>query len=42
MNGLYEETKRLMELHLPHLEDITVELLEKESLSGEDIERICA
>jgi cell division protease FtsH len=42
MNELYEETKHLIEDHLPQLKNITAELLEMESLSGEDIERICA
>lgn len=42
MNKLYEETRSLLESNLDRLEQITEELLEKESLSGEDIERICA
>jgi len=42
MNDLYEETKKLIEINLPLLVNITAELLEKESLNGEDIERICA
>jgi cell division protease FtsH len=42
MNELYEETKKLITAQLPLLENITAELLEKESLNGEDIERICA
>lgn len=42
MNSLYKETKELIEANLTMLENITVELLEKESLSGQDIERICA
>jgi cell division protease FtsH len=42
MNALYEETKKLMEENLTLLEKITTELLEKESLCGQDIERICA
>ncbi len=42
MNTLYEDTKKLMESNLSLLENITVELLEKESLNGEDIERLCA
>lgn len=42
MNELYEETKQLIQANLPLLETITSELLEKESLSGQDIERICA
>ena len=42
MNSLYEETKKLFELNLGLLEKISKELLEKESLNGADIERICA
>ncbi|MHB8127743.1 MAG: ATP-dependent metallopeptidase FtsH/Yme1/Tma family protein [Mobilitalea sp.] len=42
MNILYDDTKILMEANLSRLENITSELLEKESLNGEDIERICA
>jgi cell division protease FtsH len=42
MNGLYEDTKVLLKSNLELLEKITAELLEKESLSGEDISRICA
>lgn len=42
MNSLYEETKKLFELNLGLLEKISKELLEKESLNGSDIERICA
>lgn len=42
MNLLYEETRKLIEANLDLLEKITSELLEKESLNGEDIERICA
>lgn len=42
MNALYEDTKQLMKDQLPLLENITAELLEKESLGGKDIERICA
>lgn len=42
INTLYEETKKLLESNLSLLEKITAELLEKESLSGEDIKRICA
>ncbi|HWT77063.1 MAG TPA: AAA family ATPase [Mobilitalea sp.] len=42
MNELYQETKQLIQTNLPLLETITAELLEKESLSGQDIERICA
>lgn len=42
MKEAYEETKNLVETNLVLLESITAELLEKESLSGTDIERICA
>lgn len=42
MNALYEDTKQLMKEQLPLLENITAELLAKESLNGKDIERICA
>jgi cell division protease FtsH len=42
MNVSYDETKRLLEENLLLLENITAELLEKESLNGTDIERICA
>lgn len=42
MNKLYEETKQLLEERLTYLKDIAEELLEKESLNGQDIERICA
>ncbi|WMJ88915.1 ATP-dependent metallopeptidase FtsH/Yme1/Tma family protein [Anaerocolumna sp. MB42-C2] len=42
MNLLYNETRKLLEANLELLENITAELLEKESLNGEDIERICA
>ncbi|QHQ61709.1 ATP-dependent zinc metalloprotease FtsH [Anaerocolumna sedimenticola] len=42
MNILYDETRKLLEANLELLEKITSELLEKESLNGEDIERICA
>jgi len=34
--------KKLMEGNLDLLENITSELLEKESLNGDDIARICA
>ncbi len=40
MNELYEDTKKLLKSNLEALEDITAELLAKESLSGEDIARI--
>ncbi len=42
MNSLYEDIKKLLENNLDLLENITAELLEKESLNGEDINRICA
>jgi cell division protease FtsH len=42
MNLLYEDTKKLMEANQEHLERITEELLEQESLNGDDIKRICA
>ncbi len=42
MNNAYDEIKQLLEENLPLLESITTELLEKESLSGSDIDRICA
>lgn len=42
MNRLYEDTKKLMEANLGLLEKIAEKLLEKESLNGEDISRICA
>ncbi len=42
MNQSYDEIKSLMKDNLSMLENITQELLEKESLNGEDIERICA
>lgn len=41
MNELYTDTKELVKSNLQSLEDIALELLEKESLTGEDIERIC-
>ncbi|MDF2474494.1 MAG: ATP-dependent metalloprotease FtsH, partial [Anaerocolumna sp.] len=41
MNQLYEDTKRLLESNIEALKEITSELLEKESLNGEDIELIC-
>jgi cell division protease FtsH len=40
MNELYEDTKKLLKSNLEALENITAELLAKESLSGEDIARI--
>ncbi len=42
MNLLYEETRELLSTHRTMLEAITAELLEKESLNQEDIDRICA
>ncbi len=42
MNMLYAETKKLMTEKLPLLEKITAELLEKEALNGEEIEKLCA
>lgn len=42
MNELYEATKLLISDNRTLLENITQELLSKEALNGEDIERICA
>lgn len=42
MNTLYEDTKKLIRDNLPMLEKITTELLDKESISGKDIEKLCA
>ena len=42
MNILYEETRKLLEANSDFLEQITAQLLEKESLNGDDIDRICA
>jgi len=42
MNESYEEIRSLMNDNLPLLEKITQELLEKESINGSDIDRICA
>lgn len=42
MNELYEHTKSLLSSNLELLDKITFELLKKESLNGEDIEKICA
>ena len=42
MNELYEATRELMKEQLPLLEKITQELLAQESLTGQDIERLCA
>ncbi|NLK29166.1 MAG: ATP-dependent zinc metalloprotease FtsH [Clostridiales bacterium] len=42
MNQLYEDTKILLREHTDSLEQIALELLEKESLTGEDVKRICS
>ncbi len=42
INQLYTDTKSLLQANHDRLEEITSELLEKESLNGEDIKRICA
>jgi cell division protease FtsH len=42
MNELYMDTVRLIKDNLPLLKAVTQELIEKESLNGEDIQRICA
>ena len=42
MKELYDDTVRLIKDNLPSLEAITDELLEKESLSGDDIIRLCS
>lgn len=42
MNSLYQETKQLLQDNLPLLIRISEDLLEKETLSGEEIERLCA
>lgn len=42
MNQSYSEIKNLMQDNLSLLEKITQELLEKESINGNDIERLCA
>jgi cell division protease FtsH len=42
MNTLYDETRTLIQNHILHLEGLTSELLEKESMGQEDITRICA
>ena len=41
MNTFYKDTKKLMEENLELLKNIAEELLEKESLNQEDINRIC-
>ena len=42
MNQSYDEIRSLMKDNLPLLEKITQALLEKESINGSDIDRICA
>ena len=42
MNSLYKETRELLKENLGLLEKINSELLEKESLNGEDIDQLCA
>ena len=42
MKQLYNEAFDLLAANLSVLESITNELLDKESLNGEDIDRICA
>lgn len=42
MNELYEDTKKLIKDNLPLLEKITTELLDRESINGKDIEKLCA
>jgi cell division protease FtsH len=42
MNQLYDSTRTLLENNISSLEAVTKELLEKESLTGEDINRIVA
>ncbi len=42
MNELYDATRELMKAKLPLLEKITEELLTQESLTGKDIEQLCA
>ena len=42
INGLYDETKELIAKNISALENITRELLIKESLSGEDIDKLIA
>ena len=42
MNNLYEETRELLKENFGLLEKINAELLEKESLNGEDIDLLCA
>lgn len=42
INNLYDETKALLSMNMPALENITKELLLKESLCGEDIDKLIA
>lgn len=42
MNNLYEETRELLKENFGLMEKINAELLEKESLNGEDIDLLCA
>ena len=42
LNYIYEETKELLKDNIDVLENIAKELLDKESIDGNDIERICA
>ncbi len=42
MNILYKETRDLLQSNISCLEELTKELLEKESMGQEDITRICA
>jgi cell division protease FtsH len=42
MNSFYEETKNLLQENFGLLEKISEELLEKETLNGEEIDRLCA
>jgi len=42
MKQLYNEALGLLTANLSVLESITNELLDKESLNGDDIDRICA
>lgn len=41
MNILYQETKNLLTENIDSLKGISLELLEKETLDGDDIKRIC-
>lgn len=42
MKDLYDETKQLIYENMDQLKKITEELLEKESLDGDDVKRLCA